>query len=594
MRPVIVLATTASVCALALAAGSVGAVSVASARPTTPTAHVVRTHLDGAPAGVDVRVHVATTALVARSGVGAHRAVYHRVAPSPRAPHGARLTSGSVAERGAVVSVLSVPGGTAALTGLAEHVSPSCTGTTDGDRVQVLYVREASTPSRYADLLPSLRSFVADVDDTFAVSSPTSGRRVRWVQDDACLPVLPEVVVDDGALTGNPGLDRLAAQLRAAGYGRSDRKYLAFADASTLCGIGQMVQDSEPTSANANNGAVAQYARVDTACWTVRSGGHSTPAHELTHMLGAVQPGAPHATVNGHCTDEDDALCYDDGSGAAVVIRCAAAGDEGRLDCGHDDYFDDAPTSSGYLAGAWNTARSAFLDVVPALGAAPTTTTSSAAATTPATTTSPSPTTVTPAAPAPAPVVVAIAAPASAYVGASARISTSVASATGPVATAVQLQGWTPTTGWRVLAGATTSSAGKAVLALRRTAPTALTLRVVVPATGAVARGLSASKVTRFVKRPTATLAMVRAGRPDVLATTVRTDAQLGVAGQSVSLQVRYPGMTAWRVVTRRTTDRLGQARFSVQPRRRAAYRWVYPGAWNLAPSTSGTVSVSF
>ena len=591
MRPVIVLATTASVCALALAAGSAGAVTSAAARPTTSPAHVVRTHPDDPPAGVDVRAHVATAALVARSGASAHRAVY-RAAPSPLAPHGARLASGSAAERGAVVSVLSVPGGTAALGGLAEHVSPSCTGTTDGDRVQVLYVREASTPSRYAALLPSLRSFVADVDDTLAVSSPTSGRRVRWVQDDACLPVLPEVVVDDGALTGNLGLDRMAAQLRAAGHGRSDRKYLAFADASTLCGIGQMVQDSEPTSANANNGAIALYARVDTACWAVRNGGHSTPAHELTHMLGAVQPGAPHATVNGHCTDEDDALCYDDGSGAAIVTRCAAAGDEGRLDCGHDDYFDDAPTSSGYLAGAWNTARSAFLDVVPALGAAPTT--SSAAATTPATTTSLPPTTVTPAAPAPAPVVVAIAAPATAYVGASARISTSVASVTGPVATAVQLQGWTPATGWRVLAGATTSSAGKAVLALRRTAPTVLTLRVVVPATGAVARGLSASKVTRFVKRPTATLATVRAGRPDVLTTTVRTNARLGVAGQSVSLQVRYAGTTAWRVVTRRTTDRLGQARFSVQPRRRAAYRWVYPGAWNLAPSTSGPVSVSF
>ncbi len=581
MRRLTVLAGAASLCAVALAAGTAGAVTTAAARPAPSPAHVVRTHLDEPPAGVDVRAHVSTAALVARAGVTARRAV-HRAA----APHGARLASGA----GFVVSVRSVPGGTAALGGLTEHVSPSCTGTTDGDRVQVLYIREASTPGRYADLLPSLRSFVADVDDTFAVSSPTSGRRVRWVQDGACVPVLPEVVVADGALTGNAGLGALVPALRAAGYGRADRKYLAFADASTLCGIGQMVQDSDPTSANANNGAVAQYARVDTACWAVRSDGHSTPAHELTHMLGAVQPGAPHATANGHCTDDDDALCYDDGSGAALVTRCAAAGDEGRLDCGHDDYFDDAPTSGGYLAGAWNTARSAFLDVVPALGAAPTT--SSGAATTPATTTSPPPTTATPAAP--SPVVVAVAAPASAYVGASARVSASAAAATGPVATAVQLQSWTRVSGWRVLATATTSSTGKAAFVVRRTSPAALTLRVVVPATAGLARGLSASKVTRFVKRPTATLATVRAGRPDVLATTVRTNARLGVAGQSVSLQVRYVGTTAWRVVTRRTTDRVGQARFSVQPRRKAAYRWVYPGAWNLAPSTSAAVSVSF
>ena len=589
MRPLTVLASTASLCAVVLGAGSAANVPTAAARLAPAPAHVVRTHLDDAPAGVDVRAHVATATLTARSGVAAHRAVY-RAAARRLAPRGARLASGT-ADRGAVVSVLSVPGGAATLDGLAEHVSPSCTGTTDGDRVQVLYVREASTPSRYADLLPSLRSFVADVDDTFAVSSRTSGRRVRWVQDGACVPVLPELVVADGTLTANPGLDGLVPALRAAGHGRADRKYLAFADASTLCGIGQMVQDSDPTSANANNGAVAQYARVDTACWSVRAGGHSTPAHELTHMLGGVQPGAPHATVNGHCTDEADALCYDDGSGAAVVNRCTAAGDEGRLDCGHDDYFDDAPVSSGYLAGAWNTARSAFLDAVPALGTAPTTASST---TTTTTTTSPPPTTVTPAAPAPAPTVVAIAAPSTAYVGASARISASVSSATGPVATGVQLQGWTSTTGWRVLATAATSSTGKAVLVVTRTTPTALTLRVVVPATAAVARGLSATRVTRFVKRPTAALASVRAGRPDVLAATVRTNALLGVAGQYVSLQVRYAGTSAWRTVTRRMTDRLGRTTFTVQPRRKAAYRWVYPGAWNLAPSTSAAVTVSY
>ena len=116
---------------------------------------------------------------------------------------------------------------------------------------------------------------------------------------------------------------------------------------------------------------------------------------------------------------------------------------------------------------------------------------------------------------------------------------------------------------------------------------------MVVPATAAVARGVSASKVTRLVKRPTATLASVRAGRPDVLAATVRTNARLGVAGQYVGLQVRYAGTSTWRSVTRRTTDRLGRVTFSVQPRRRAAYRWVYPGAWNLAASTSPVVSVS-
>lgn len=577
-RHVLLAATGSAVLTLVSALVAALPATAPAAVPSRITAHPVLTHLDDAPRGVDVRAGASTAALLARSGAATHRPVF-RARTLPGLARAGSRTATDARDAGALVTALSVPGGTAVLGGLAQHVSPSCTGTTDGDRVQALYVRETSTASRYTDVHSSLLSFVADVDDTFALSSPTSGRRVRWVQDASCVPVLPEVVVPDGTLTGNGGLGDLARALAAQGYNRSDRKYLAFADAATLCGVGQMVQDSDPSSANANNGAMALYARVDAGCWATRADYHSSPAHELMHMLGAVQPGAPHATTNGHCTDESDAMCYDDGSGQAMTSVCTAAGEEALLDCRHDDYFDDA-APAGYLAGAWNTARSAFLDTVPALGAGTTsTTTSTSGATT---------------APAPASVTVTVSAPRGLYVGGYGRVYASVASAAGAVATGVRLQSWTRATGWRTLASATTSSTGKASFAVRLTRAGTLTSRVVVPATTAVAGATSATVSTAVVRRPTSGAAAVRTGRPDRLAVTVRTNARLPVAGQYVTLQVRYAGSTAWRTVTRRLTDRLGHAAVGVQPRRRAAYRWVYPGSWNLAPSTSASLAVRY
>jgi hypothetical protein len=105
------------------------------------------------------------------------------------------------------------------------------------------------------------------------------------------------------------------------------------------------------------------YARVDTPCWAVPRDGHSTPAHELMHMLGAVQPSAPHATAYGHCTDEHDAMCYADGDGQRLRRVCSQPDSEQVFDCDRDDYFDPRPDpTSEYLRTHWNTADSSFLD----------------------------------------------------------------------------------------------------------------------------------------------------------------------------------------------------------------------------------------
>ena len=558
-RPLLVGSVLASCLAL-LGAGVVQAAGVQAGAARGPAAPVqapqlLTEHLDQSAPGAKL---LSGTELVAGSGVRKRPA---RFTPRLRRTLSTNVTSSTAADVLTPVALLSVPGGTAVLGGLATHVSPSCS-TTDADRVQVVYAHEQSTPSRYSQLLGTLRSYVADVDDTFALSSPQSGRRVRWVIDANCQPVIADVTVPNGTFTANTGASALRPMmtaLAARGMDRPDRKYLVFADAPTnLCGIGQSYRDTTPGSTNANDGGYPMYARVDPLCWPTRADYHSTPAHELMHMLGAVQPNAPHATAYGHCTDEHDAMCYADSAGVTVTNTCTQPGAEALFDCNHNDYFNAGPTVTGYLATSWNTANSSFLDVVAPLSGA---------------------------AVSRQPVTVAVAAPARLYVAATGRVTVTVASPTGRVATGVTLQVYVPKVGWRSVASASSSTTGVASFAVRSASVARLPLRVLVPATSRTDAASSAVRTVLVVRRPTSTRIAVRAGRPDHLFVTVRTGA--AVSGQYVLLQSRYVGTTAWRTVARRVTNRSGQVVIAVQPRRRTDYRWVYTGSPALAPSVS-------
>jgi hypothetical protein len=89
--------------------------------------------------------------------------------------------------------------------------------------------------------------------------------------------------------------------------------------------------------------------------------------HELTHTLGAVQLSAPNTSGAGHCIDELDIMCYDDGGpgtsgGMQSVCNTGFAGDFSEsYDCGNDDYFNPSPTAGSFLADNWNSYDSVFL-----------------------------------------------------------------------------------------------------------------------------------------------------------------------------------------------------------------------------------------
>ena len=241
-----------------------------------------------------------------------------------------------------------------------------------GNRVQVLYLHEFGTPSRYTDFLGSIRAWSAGVDQIFDESAGETGgsRHVRFVTTPECRVDVTEVQVPEGALGSFPtNIDAL----KTLGYNRTDRKYMIFADTNVYCGIGTYIADQRPGLGNRNNGGPS-YARMDAGCWSA-----VVAARELTYTLGAVLVGSPNSTGAGRCLDDYDLLCGPDRSGQTPRLVCPKK-HENRLDCGHDDYFSTAPKAESYLALNWNVADSGFLlrsdggDDVPDDGAPVTTT----------------------------------------------------------------------------------------------------------------------------------------------------------------------------------------------------------------------------
>ncbi|GIE77482.1 hypothetical protein Aph02nite_34320 [Actinoplanes philippinensis] len=222
-----------------------------------------------------------------------------------------------------------------------------------GKRVQLLYLHESATASRYGKFLNSFRTWAAGVDAIYDASAGETGgsRHIRYVTTPECRPDVAEVQLPDGSLRS---FASTIDALRSLGYNRTDRKYLMFADTNLYCGISTYLNDTRPGRGNRNNGGPS-YSRVDAGCWSA-----AMAAHQLTHALGAVLTDSPNATGAGSCLDEYDLLCGKDRTGKPVKNVCPKKNDN-RLDCGHDDYFSTNPEPGSYLADHWNVALSEFL-----------------------------------------------------------------------------------------------------------------------------------------------------------------------------------------------------------------------------------------
>ena len=296
---------------------------------------------------------------------------------APAIAAGLILMSGTaaMAHEGLRDTVISDPGpvttwaGATGLSALAATGQVSCVGDgTSGKRVQILYLRETSQTDRLSQYKSPFQQWATDIDQDFVDSGEGNFRHVRWAHDRLCMPTVTTVVVPNGTLSNYA---TTLTAIRNAGYNRTDRKYLGFAETGAWCGLaggGTGADDDRPTSDNRYNTG-ADLATVGSGCW-----GWAPAGHELLHTLGAVVATAPHATSNGHCWDDEDIMCYDDGgipNPPGAIVKVCAGAPENLIDCNHDDYYSTKPVAGSWLATHWNVANSQFLISSEPLGAVP-------------------------------------------------------------------------------------------------------------------------------------------------------------------------------------------------------------------------------
>lgn len=229
---------------------------------------------------------------------------------------------------------------------------------TSGKRVQALYVRGNGQADRYGQLVGQFQTFADQIDDIFVEAAGRLGggvRHVRYVTDANCRATVANVTIAQADMAT---VDTITNAIKAQGYNRADRKYIVWFDKDG-CGLAFGNGGNDTPGASNPYNAGPHYATVGTGCWSWQATGH-----ELLHTLGAVQRSAPHSSAFGHCWDDEDIMCYDDGglpNPPGGLQKVCPGAPENQIDCKGDDYFNTNPPAGSYLATHWNVANSAYL-----------------------------------------------------------------------------------------------------------------------------------------------------------------------------------------------------------------------------------------
>jgi len=247
-------------------------------------------------------------------------------------------------------------------------------------KYRVVYAYPADQPDRFGEYAPRIAQTVKDVVDFVAAS--TGGQlMLRVDQGTSCGPQfldlqpvrLPRSLGEYSAY-GSELFDVLTADVRTAmGPPPAGQRtnVLLFADAVgtvvPYAGQGTLWNDDRPGPENLSNSGdnfAVVYGTGDS--WfssSERAYVMTTALHEVLHNLGGVVDGAPYATGAGHCWDEWDVLCYQDGGPTSQALTYPCPGEYGAelLDCGANTYFATSPEPGSWLASHWNVASSRYL-----------------------------------------------------------------------------------------------------------------------------------------------------------------------------------------------------------------------------------------
>jgi hypothetical protein len=250
-----------------------------------------------------------------------------------------------------------------------------------GKRVRVMYGYPKGTTNRVTAKRGEIRRAVALADANLDAATPlTAGQHLRlYCSKDVRLTVTAvklKAIGGDGTFTFGNVIASLKKQV-SLGLGKVDHEagrfdYVVFVDhiglAYPYSGQGTLVLDdgADPATNPNNSTTRAKYAMVKLGSPDLISA--EILLHEVGHNLGAVQDSAPHSSLWGHCYDESDVMCYDDGgpyfTGGGSLVNVCAAMPSGMpvWDCGADDYYDGGtPAPGSYLDDHWNLVDSGWL-----------------------------------------------------------------------------------------------------------------------------------------------------------------------------------------------------------------------------------------
>lgn len=240
----------------------------------------------------------------------------------------------------------------------AATATPACSAS-HSRAFQMVYVHPSDVPSRLSSLQSGFLADASAAQDRIVAESASAPKRPRFI----CGVASVQTAFPSALYTADP-LPQIVDDLDAAGYNRTDRKYVVWWDGPNhpvACGEGTFADDDRASATENWNNTGPDFAII----YKPPGGGPNfcgwtTVLHEMGHTLGSVMHSAPHATGNWHCTDENDVMCYEDGPGVTTFVACS--GSTLRFDCNNDDYFHPSPAPGSYLATHWNTYRSSWLE----------------------------------------------------------------------------------------------------------------------------------------------------------------------------------------------------------------------------------------
>ena len=267
----------------------------------------------------------------------------------------------------------------------ASELTALCTaGGVSGKRIEVIYGVPRDRTNRYTTMLAPMRDMMRQVNNNLEAADAATSQNYRFlctngvdvtVRNVTLLPVGADGVYDFNDYVSSLQ-NQIALGLGPVDFIANDRLYITYIDqiqdVYPYGGQGELSIDDQPSPAlNANNDTRPRYSMSAYLDLLVI-------AHEIGHNIGAVQYSAPHSTQAGHCYDEADLMCYDDGgphftAGGTLTFTCP--GTDLAIDCHDEDYYyPGTPPASSYLATHWNTANSGFLSPIVALAVPPTVT----------------------------------------------------------------------------------------------------------------------------------------------------------------------------------------------------------------------------